>query len=161
MVLCTDVAPVIDNSFGCCDLLQRSVIHYGARRKASSAIISTPHQGVTTGTVRRAVHLATLPKTIDEALGKAPNQPDRTGSAAPKSNAPASDVIAPPSKAATTAPRFYLGKSASSHRQEVVLATFADSAPDALLEISRFELFCRVCWYRKPSTTKFPRCLSK
>ena len=56
------------------------------------------------------VHLATLPKTIDEALGKAPNQPRPHGSAAPNSNAPASDVIAPPSKAATTAPRFYQGK---------------------------------------------------
>jgi hypothetical protein len=53
------------------------------------------------------VHLATLPKTIDEALGKAPRP---HGSAAPNSNAPASDVIAPPSKAATTAPRFYQGK---------------------------------------------------
>ena len=51
MVLCPDVASCIDSRFDCRDLLQRSVIHYGAERKASSAIISTPIQGVTTGTV--------------------------------------------------------------------------------------------------------------
>ena len=51
MVLCPDVAPYSDSRFDCRDLLQRSVIHYGAERKASSAIISTPIQGVTTGTV--------------------------------------------------------------------------------------------------------------
>ena len=51
MVLCPDVAPYSDSRFDCRNLLQRSVIHYGAERKASSAIISTPIQGVTTGTV--------------------------------------------------------------------------------------------------------------
>jgi hypothetical protein len=51
VVLCPDVAPYSDSRFDCRDLLQRSVIHYGAERKASSAIISTPIQGVTTGTV--------------------------------------------------------------------------------------------------------------
>jgi hypothetical protein len=51
VVLYPDVVPFADNRFDCCDLLQRSVIHYEAERKASSAIISTPIQGVTTGTV--------------------------------------------------------------------------------------------------------------
>jgi hypothetical protein len=51
VVSCPDVAPYSDSRFDCRDLLQRSVIHYGAERKASSAIISTPIQGVTTGTV--------------------------------------------------------------------------------------------------------------
>jgi hypothetical protein len=51
VVLCPDVAPYSDSRFDCRDLLQRSVIHYGAERKASSAIISAPIQGVTTGTV--------------------------------------------------------------------------------------------------------------
>jgi hypothetical protein len=45
VVLCPDVAPYIDSHFDCCDLLQRSVIHYGAERKASSAIISIPYSG--------------------------------------------------------------------------------------------------------------------
>jgi hypothetical protein len=45
VVLCPDVAPFIGSRFDCCDLLQRSGIHYGAERKASSAIISTPHSG--------------------------------------------------------------------------------------------------------------------
>jgi len=48
VVLCTDVAPCIDSRFDCCDLLQRSVIHYGGECKASSAVISIPIQGVTT-----------------------------------------------------------------------------------------------------------------
>ena len=57
----------MDSRFDCRDLLQRSVIHYGAERKASSAIISTPIQGVTTGnccecicgarTIRIPVHM--------------------------------------------------------------------------------------------------------
>src|SRR6266508_4983186 len=51
VVLCPDVAPRMDSRFDCRDLLQRSVIHYAAERKASSAIISAPIQGVTTGTV--------------------------------------------------------------------------------------------------------------
>src|SRR5260370_30567099 len=41
----------MDSRFDCRDLLQRSVIHYEAERKASSTIISAPIQGVTTGTV--------------------------------------------------------------------------------------------------------------
>src|SRR5213594_2736413 len=53
VVLCPDVAPCMDSRFDCRDLLQRSVIHYGAERKASSAIISAPVQGVMTGTVSR------------------------------------------------------------------------------------------------------------
>ena len=28
--LCSDVAPLTDNHFDCCDLLRRSVVHYGA-----------------------------------------------------------------------------------------------------------------------------------
>ena len=51
MVLCPDVAPCMDSRFDCGDLLQRSVIHYGAERKASSAIISAPIQGVNDRTV--------------------------------------------------------------------------------------------------------------
>ena len=51
MVLCPDVAPCMDSRFDCRDLLQRSVIYYEAERKASSAIISAPVQGVMTGTV--------------------------------------------------------------------------------------------------------------
>jgi hypothetical protein len=51
VVLCPDVAPCMDSRFDCRDLLQRSVIHYEAEGKASSAIISAPIQGVTTGTV--------------------------------------------------------------------------------------------------------------
>ncbi len=39
MVLCPDVASCMDSRFDCRDLLQRSVIHYEAERKASSAII--------------------------------------------------------------------------------------------------------------------------
>ena len=53
MVLCLDVASCMDSRFDCRDLLQRSVIHYEAERKASSAIISAPVQGVMTGTVSR------------------------------------------------------------------------------------------------------------
>ena len=30
VALCADVAPITDNHFDCCDLLQRSVVHYGA-----------------------------------------------------------------------------------------------------------------------------------
>jgi hypothetical protein len=45
VALCPDVAPFTYNRFDCCDLLQRSVIHYGAERKASPAIISIPHSG--------------------------------------------------------------------------------------------------------------------
>ena len=41
----------VDSRFDCRDLLQRSVIHDEAERKASSAIISAPIEGVTTGTV--------------------------------------------------------------------------------------------------------------
>ena len=51
MVLYPDVAPCMDSRFDCRDLLQRSVIHYEAEREASSAIISAPIEGVTTGTV--------------------------------------------------------------------------------------------------------------
>ena len=53
MVLCPDVAPCMDSRFDRGDLLRRSLIHYGAERKASSAIISAPVQGVMTGTVSR------------------------------------------------------------------------------------------------------------
>jgi hypothetical protein len=51
VVLCPDGAPFVDHRFDCRDLLQRGVIHYESERKASSAIISAPIQGVTTGTV--------------------------------------------------------------------------------------------------------------
>jgi hypothetical protein len=30
VAICADVAPLTDNHFDCCDLLRRSVIHYGA-----------------------------------------------------------------------------------------------------------------------------------
>ena len=36
MVLCPDVAPVVDRRFVCCDLLQRSVIHHGAHRASTT-----------------------------------------------------------------------------------------------------------------------------
>ena len=62
MVLCPDVAPNIDSRFGCCNLLQRSVIHDGAERKASSAIISTPHSGRNDRNGMLRVYLAALPK---------------------------------------------------------------------------------------------------
>ena len=55
MVLRPDGVPFIDRRFDCRDLLQRSVIHYEAERKASSAIISAPIQGATTGTVVASV----------------------------------------------------------------------------------------------------------
>ena len=42
----------MDSRFDCRDLLQRSVIYYEAERKASSAIISAPVQGVMTGISR-------------------------------------------------------------------------------------------------------------
>jgi len=45
VALCPDVASYTDNRFDCCDLLQRSGIHDGAERKASSAVISTPSLG--------------------------------------------------------------------------------------------------------------------
>jgi hypothetical protein len=51
VVLCPDVAPFVDHRFDCRDLLQRGVIHYESERKASSAIIFAPIQGVTSGTV--------------------------------------------------------------------------------------------------------------
>jgi hypothetical protein len=45
------MAPFVDHRFDCRDLLQRGVIHYESERKASSAIIFAPIQGVTSGTV--------------------------------------------------------------------------------------------------------------
>jgi hypothetical protein len=45
VVLCPDVVSYIDSRFDCRNLLQRSVIHHGAGREASSAIISAPHSG--------------------------------------------------------------------------------------------------------------------
>ena len=68
MVLCPDVAPFIDSRFDCCDLLQRSVIHYGAERKASSAIISTPHSERNDRNGMLRVYLAALPKIEAPAL---------------------------------------------------------------------------------------------
>jgi hypothetical protein len=62
VVLCPDVAPYIGSRLDCCDLLQRSVIHYGAERKASSAIISTPHSGRNDRNGMLPVYLAALPK---------------------------------------------------------------------------------------------------
>src|SRR5512132_590216 len=50
-ILCPDMAPFVDHRFDCRDLLQRGVIHYESERKASSAIIFAPIQGVTSGTV--------------------------------------------------------------------------------------------------------------
>ena len=44
MVRCPDVAPYSDSHLGCCDLLKRSVIHYGKHE-------ATPCRGVTTGMV--------------------------------------------------------------------------------------------------------------
>jgi hypothetical protein len=68
VVLCTDVAPYIYSRFDCCDLLQRSVIHYGAERKASSAIISIPHSGPNERNGMLRVYLAALPKIEAPAL---------------------------------------------------------------------------------------------
>ena len=68
MGLCPDVAPFIDSRFDCCDLLQRSVIHYGAERKASSAIISTPHSERNDRNGMLRVYLAALPKIEAPAL---------------------------------------------------------------------------------------------
>jgi hypothetical protein len=68
VVLCPDVAPNIDSRFGCCNLLQRSVIHDGAERKASSAIISTPHSGRNDRNGMLRVYLAALPKIEAPAL---------------------------------------------------------------------------------------------
>ena len=51
MVSCPDVAPYSDSRFDCRYLLQRSVILYGADRRASSAVVSNPFRAVTTGTV--------------------------------------------------------------------------------------------------------------
>ncbi len=62
MVLCPDVAPYLGSRFDCCDLLQRSVIRYGAERKASSAIISTPRSGRNDRNGILPVYLAALPK---------------------------------------------------------------------------------------------------
>ena len=39
MALCPNVVPHSGSCFDCCDLLQRSVIHYAAERKTSSAMI--------------------------------------------------------------------------------------------------------------------------
>jgi hypothetical protein len=68
VVLCTDVAPYIDSRFDCCDLLQRSVIHYGGECKASSAIISIPHSGRNDRNGMLRVYLAALPKIEAPAL---------------------------------------------------------------------------------------------
>ena len=68
MVPCPDVVSCIDSRFDCRNLLQRSVIHHGAEREASSAVISTPIQGVTTGTVCCEGNLAALPKIEAPAL---------------------------------------------------------------------------------------------
>ena len=74
MVLCPDVAPFIGSRFDCCDLLQRSGIHYGAERKASSAIISTPHSGRNDRNGMLRVYLAALPKIEAPALSTFPIQ---------------------------------------------------------------------------------------
>jgi hypothetical protein len=66
VVLCPDVAPYSDSRFDCRDLLQRSVIHYAAARKASSAIISAPIQAQRLELSR--VYLAALPKIEAPAL---------------------------------------------------------------------------------------------
>jgi hypothetical protein len=39
VALCPNVVPHSGSCFDCCDLLQRSVIHYAAERKTSSAMI--------------------------------------------------------------------------------------------------------------------------
>ena len=75
MVLCPDVAPNIDSRFGCCNLLQRSVIHDGAERKASSAIISTPHSGRNDRNGMLRVYLAALPKIEAPALSSSKFRP--------------------------------------------------------------------------------------
>jgi hypothetical protein len=66
VVLCPDVVPCMDSRFDGRDLLQRSVIHYEAERKTSSAIIIASIQGLTTGTV--ASNLAALPKDRSSGL---------------------------------------------------------------------------------------------
>jgi hypothetical protein len=74
VVLCTDVAPYIDSRFDCCDLPQRSVIHYGAECKASSALISIPNSGRNERNGMLRVYLAALPKIVAPALLPLPIQ---------------------------------------------------------------------------------------
>lgn len=75
MVLYPDVAPCIDSRFDCRDLLQRGVIHYEAERKASSAIISAPIQGVTTGTVASVSRGQVAQKSFVPAIVNSAPQP--------------------------------------------------------------------------------------
>jgi hypothetical protein len=89
VVLCPDVVPYIDSRFDCCDLLQRSVIHYGAERKASSAIISIPHSGRNDRNAMLRVYLAALSKVEGPDLFPfrfRPGHPDRLGRAASAGN---------------------------------------------------------------------------
>jgi hypothetical protein len=72
VVLCADVAPFIDSRFDCCDLLQRSVIHFGAERKTSSAMICTPHSG--RNDRNGMLRVATIPKIEAPALSNFPIQ---------------------------------------------------------------------------------------
>ena len=58
--------PYIDSRFDC--WVQRSVIHYGAERKASSAIISIPHSGRNDRNGMLRVYLTALPKIEAPAL---------------------------------------------------------------------------------------------
>ena len=64
------------------------------------------------------VHLATLPKTIDEALGKAPNQPDRTGPPFQQQRPGAVSIRGKTEQLSLHS----VSISAFSHRQEVVIA---------------------------------------
>jgi hypothetical protein len=68
VVLCPDVVPFVDHRFNRCNLLQRSVIHHGAERKASSAIISTPHSGRNDRNGMLRAYLAAVPKIEAPAL---------------------------------------------------------------------------------------------
>jgi hypothetical protein len=58
--------PYIDSRFDC--WVQRSVIYYGAERKASSAIISIPHSGRNDWNGMLRVYLTALPKIEAPAL---------------------------------------------------------------------------------------------
>ena len=62
VVPCPDVVSYIDSHFDCRNLLQRSVIHHGAEREASSTIISAARSGRQTETVCCACISRALPK---------------------------------------------------------------------------------------------------
>ena len=71
MVRYPDVAPLRDCHLGCCDLLERGVVHYGKRE-------ATPCRGVTTGMLMLRVLSRNFRKV--EALAPRPGPPQIGGS---------------------------------------------------------------------------------